>query len=141
MPDQEQLEREEPAGEAVVGDPIPDVFPPDEPDARFVVAMAMARNDIDRALRDLKRAIDSDAPVFSYRVRLITVHLVEAIDSLRLYREKFEPVRKLLARVSPEGQKQLSTVSGTLQKAGKGALEEIRINTFHYPSPDPKHGR
>lgn len=33
------------------GDPIPDVFPPDDHDARFVVAMSMANDDIDRALR------------------------------------------------------------------------------------------
>jgi hypothetical protein len=140
MTDQEQPEPDGDEPE-MIGDPIPDVFPPDLPDARFVVAMGMARNDIERALRDLKRAVDHDAPDFTYRVRLVTGHLVEAIDSLKLYRDKFEPVRKLLARVSPEGQKQLSTVSGTLQRAGKGALEEVRINTFHYPSPDPNHGR
>lgn len=134
MADQNQPQPDDAAPETL-GDPIPEIFPPNEPDARFVVAMGMARNDIERALRDLKRAVDHDAPDFSYRVRLVTGHLVEAIDSLKSYRAKFEEVRKLLARVSPEGQKQLSTVSGTLQKAGKGALEEGRINTFHYPSP------
>jgi hypothetical protein len=129
------------AGPELIGDPIPSVFPPDEPDARFVVAMAMARNDIDRALRDLLHAVKHETPDFTYRVRLVTGHLVEASESLKLYRDKFEEVRKLLACVLPEGRKQLTTVSGTLQQAGNGALEEVRINTFHYPSPNPKYGR
>jgi hypothetical protein len=123
----------------MIGDPIPDVFPPHEADARFVVAMAMARNDIDRALRDLLRAVEHDSPDFTYRVRLITGHLVEAIESLKLYRDRFVEVRKLLECVSTEGREYLTTVSGTMQKAGKGALDDVRINTFHYPSPDPKY--
>jgi hypothetical protein len=127
------------AGPELIGDPIPSVFPPGEPDARFVVAMAMARNDIDRALRDLLHAVKHETPDFTYRVRLVTGHLVEASESLRLYRDKFEEVRKLLARVSPEGRKHLSTVSGALQNAGKGALEDVRMNTFHYPSPNPNY--
>jgi len=83
-------------GEEMIGDPIPSVFPPDRSDARFVVAMAMARNDIDRALRDL---IDSGAVAgqdFSYRLRLVTGHLVEAIDALGSYRQNFPEVRALL---------------------------------------------
>jgi len=66
------------------GDPIPEVFPPDDPAARFVVAMSMANNDIDRALADLIRSVDEDRPDFTYRVRLLTGHLVEAIDAQRL---------------------------------------------------------
>jgi hypothetical protein len=117
------------------------VFPPDRPDARFVVAMSMARNDIDRAYRDLLASTDEDRQDFTYRVmvRLATGHIVEAIDALGFYRQSSDEVRKLLGRVSKEGQKDLKIVSGTLQKAGKDALQDVRVNTFHYPSPDPHY--
>ncbi len=46
------------------GDPIPEVFRPDDPTARFVVAMSMANNDLDRSLRDAVRAVDDDTPDF-----------------------------------------------------------------------------
>lgn len=54
----------EPGGEAggTIGDPIPDVFSPDDPVARFVVSMSMANNDINRAFRDLLRSGDDDTP-------------------------------------------------------------------------------
>lgn len=135
MTDQGQAQ----AGEEMIGDPIPDVFPPHKADARFVVAMAMARNDIDRAFRDLIRSGEVDGQDFSYRVRLVTGHLVEAIDALGFYRQKFPEVRALLARVQAEARKQLTTVSGTLQRAGSDALQDVRDNTFHYPSPDPSY--
>ena len=47
-------------------------------------------------------------------------------------------MRKLLGRVSKEGKKDLKIVPGTLQKAGTGALQDVRHNTFHYASPDPQ---
>jgi hypothetical protein len=117
------------------GDPIPEVFPPDDPAARFVVAMSMANNDIDRALADLIRSVDEDRPDFTYRVRLLTGHLVEAIDALNAYSQQFEEVRELLARVPAVERRDLSTIRGTIQKAGANALDTIRNHTFHYPSP------
>lgn len=44
--------------------------------------MSMARNDIKFALRDGIAAAADDRVDFSYRVRLATAHLVEALDSL-----------------------------------------------------------
>jgi hypothetical protein len=117
------------------GDPIPDVFPPDDPDARFVVAMSMANNDIDRALADLIRSVDEDRQDFTYRVRLVSGHLVEAIDALNAYSQQFEEVRKLLERVPADARRDLSTIRGTIQKAGANVLDTIRNHTFHYPSP------
>ena len=73
--------------EADPGDPVPEVFPPDDPVARFVVSMTMAAR-FDRAMRDVLRAGDNDDPDFSYRVRLSVRHLVEALDSLRSYSEE-----------------------------------------------------
>lgn len=80
----------EPDDEAtgMIGDPIPEVFSPEDPLARFVVAMSMANNDINRAFRDLLRSADEDTPDFAYRVRVLIGYLVEAIDALQfLYRE------------------------------------------------------
>jgi len=121
------------------GDPVADVFPPDRPEARFVVAMSMARNDIERALHDLLRSNREHSQDFTYRVRLLTGHLVEAVEAINYYRQEFADVRKLLARVPAAERKQLARVVGALQRAGKGSLERIRHHTFHYPSPDPAY--
>jgi hypothetical protein len=70
-------------------------------------------------------------------VRLVTGHLVEAIDALGYYHQTFPDVRSLLARTDAETKKHLKIVSGTVQKAGPDALDTIRDHTFHYPSPNP----
>ena len=82
-----------------VGDPLPDVFPPDDPIARFVVSMAMASNDIERALRDVVRAGENDDADFTYRIRLSVGHLVEALDALSSYSQEFGDIRSLIKRV------------------------------------------
>jgi hypothetical protein len=117
------------------GDQIPEVFPPDDPAARFVVAMGMAKNDIERALRDVLAAGKDDRPDFAYRVRLSTGHLFEALDSLAAYSQEFEEVRELMKQVPAEGQKKLAAARGTVQAVGPDALRHARDNTFHYPSP------
>ena len=48
-----------------VGDPIPEVFPPEDPTARFVVSMASAYNDAGRALLDMLRSHDEDGQDFT----------------------------------------------------------------------------
>lgn len=50
----------------MIGDPIPEGFSPDDPLARFVVAMSMANNNINRAFPDLLRSADADTPAFAY---------------------------------------------------------------------------
>jgi hypothetical protein len=121
------------------GDPVPDVFPPGDPAARFVVVMSMARNDIDRALRDTLRSGEQDGPDFSYRVRLVTGHLVEAIDALSRYRSEYPAVRDLIERVPATAKEHLKVVARTLQRAGPRVLAGVRDNTFHYPSPNPSY--
>jgi|SRR5215211_7841334 len=116
------------------GDPIPEVFDPDRIDARFVVAMSMARNDIDLALRDGIAAAEGDRPDFAYRVRLATSHLVEALDSLNAYSQE-EDVKNLMARVPADAEKQLTKARSVLQKVGSKVLGQIRNNTSHFPSP------
>jgi hypothetical protein len=116
------------------GDPIPEVFDPDRIDARFVVAMAMARNDIDVALRDGIAAAENDRSDFGYRVRLATAHLVDALDSLNAY-SQYEDIKKLLARVPVKARKELSRARGVLQQVGPKVLDQVRNNTFHVPAP------
>jgi hypothetical protein len=125
--------------DALFGDPIPDVFPPDEPTARFVVSMSMASNDIDRALLDLIRSVDENRQDFTYRVRLLTGHLVEAIAGLGAYSQEFPDVLALLKRMSADAQKDLKKIRGTRQRAGAKTFEAVRDNTFHYPSPDKNY--
>jgi hypothetical protein len=121
--------------DALFGDPIPEVFPPDDATARFVVSMSMANNDIDRTFRDLLRSHDEDGQDFTYRLRLSVGHLVEAIDALNDYSRECPEVRALLKRVPAAAQEDLKAVRGTLEKAGPKALQSVRDNTFHYPSP------
>src|SRR4051812_11768682 len=118
---------------------IAEVFPSEDVRARFVVSMSMAKNDIERALRDTLRAGDNDDADFTYRVRLTTGHLVEAVDALQGYATRHGEVRALMARVTPEAQAALKVARGTLQKAGPSVLQHVRDNTFHYPSPDPAY--
>ncbi len=118
------------------GDPFRDLLPPDDPAARFVVSMSMARNDIERALRDVVEAGEADRPDFGYRVRLSIGHFVEALDALNTYRQQFSEVRALIARIPGPAKEHLRLARGSLQKAGKGVLEHARNHTFHYPSPD-----
>lgn len=96
--------------------------------------MSMARNDMEVALRDGIAAAEDDRPDFAYRVRLVTSHLVEALDSLNAYSQE-EDVKKLMARVPAEAQGELSKARGVLQKVGSKVLDQVRNNTFHFPSP------
>jgi hypothetical protein len=120
--------------EASVGDPISEVFDPNRIDARFVVAMSMARNDIEVSVRDGIAAAEENRPDFTYRVRLVTSHLVEALDSLNAYSQE-EDVKKLVARVPAAAKEDLSKARSALQKVGAKVLDQVRNNTFHYPSP------
>jgi hypothetical protein len=116
------------------GGSIVELFPAEDVRARFVVSMSMARNDLDTTLRDGIRAADQDAQDFAYRVRLATSHLVEAVDSLNAYAA--DPgVRKLMGRVSTDQSKRLTKARSVVQQVGAKALDTVRNNTFHYPSP------
>jgi hypothetical protein len=112
------------------GDAIPEIFDPDRVDARFVVAMSIARNDIEIALRDGIAAADDDRPDFAYRVRLATSRLIKALDSLNAYSQADE-VKRLITRVPADAAKHLSNARSVLQKVGPGALDQVRNNTFH----------
>lgn len=97
--------------------------------------MSMARNDIERALRDVAAAAENDSPDFSYRLRLTVGHLVEALDALNAYRQTYLEVRELISRMPNSARKHLKVASGSLQNAGPNVLKNARDHTFHYPSP------
>jgi len=132
-------DREQGNDETLPGESIADVFPHDDITARFVVAMSIARNDIELALRDGIRAAERDAPDFTYRVRLGTSHLVEGLDSLNAYSKDSHAVRSLMAGVLAVGQNNLKIARGTLQKVGSKVLQHVRDNTFHVPSPQTRY--
>jgi hypothetical protein len=120
-------------------DPIADIFPADRIEARFVVAMSMARNDIELALRDGIVAAEQDRQDFTYRVRLATSHLVEGLDSLMAYTQESPDITKLMDRVPKEQRNELGKARSVVQKVGDDAFGQIRNNTFHLPSPNSNY--
>jgi hypothetical protein len=63
---------------------------------------------------------------------------VEAVDSLNVYAAD-PAVKKLMHRVPKEQRKQLTKARSVVQKVGAKALDTVRNNTFHYPSPKPDY--
>jgi hypothetical protein len=125
--------------ESELGDPIGQVFHPDDEVARFVVVMSMARNDVKRGLEDLKSARVRVAPDISYRARLIVGHLVEGMDALDAYSQAFNVIPTFLRSMTPEGRGALKTARRELEQVGRHVFEHARNHTFHYPSPRRHH--
>lgn len=110
----------------------------------FCVAMAMAANDVECAVRQAVEANpdgatdeDRNRNRFSYKVRLANGFLFEAIDALKAWRQNDPDVAKVLRQLPRDGAKLLSKVCGLEQKIGPKTLAHVRQNTFHYPHPDP----
>ncbi|MET0510839.1 MAG: hypothetical protein ABW135_04060 [Thermoleophilaceae bacterium] len=111
-----------------------EVFPSNDPVARFVVAMSIARNDIRHALKQAGAANDLDSPDFTYWIRVASGHFFEAEGALREWR-KVDEVRRFIEKLPSDGKDALGKVCSAVQKMGPGALEHVRERTFHYPSP------
>lgn len=62
-------------------DRIRDVFPADDPEARFVVAMSMARNDVKYCVQQAVRAGANADPEFWYLVRVSYGHPIEGLEA------------------------------------------------------------
>ena len=112
-----------------------DTFPADEPLSRFLVSMAMARNDIEHAMWKAAKANKDGRPEFDYWVRVVMGHFLEAADALEQWRNRSPEVRDFLKRLSPDGRAALKEVAKTLSRVGKNAVEHARNHTFHYPDP------
>lgn len=116
-----------------------EAFPADKPLSRFLMSMAMARNDIEHAMWKAAEANDQDRPEFDYWVRLVMGHFLEATDALEEWRRCSTEVREFLKTLRPEGKAALKQVAGTLQKVGKKAVDHARNHTFHYATPSERY--
>jgi hypothetical protein len=117
---------------------IAEVFPHDDPVARFVVAMSMARNDVRHALTQAGRANEEGDPEFTYWVRIATGHYFEAAYALDHWRQLPE-VRSLIDQLPQDGRDALRQATSAIQKIGNDALEYSRNRTFHYPYPTSRY--
>lgn len=80
-------------------DRIRDVFPADDPEARFVVAMSMARNDVKYCVQQAVRAGANDDPEFWYLVRVSYGHPIEGLEALGRWRQHNSDVQAFLRRL------------------------------------------
>ena len=114
---------------------VSEVFPADDPVARFVVAIAMAGNDIERAHRLAGEANTANAPEFSGYVRWSMGFFVEAVGALNAYRATYQEVRDFLNRLPAKGKGRLKEVGALQAKLGAKLAEHTRNHSFHYPYP------
>jgi hypothetical protein len=115
------------------------IFPAHLVEARFVVAMAMAANDIQTSFADVLKADSEGSPDWTYRIRIVNGHLLEALDSFDAYSTSYAEVRALIARIDHAYRKNLKIMRRTRQLAGSKALQHMRNSTFHYPSPSTSY--
>lgn len=118
---------------------VKDVFPHDDPVARFFVSVWAARNDLNFLLPRVGKANSEDAPEFYYLVRLTMGHLFEGASALAHYRRAFPAVEALVKRLPPDGQKAMRKAQNVASQVGGKALEHSRVHTFHHPSPEPAY--
>lgn len=116
---------------------IADVFPHDNAEARFVVAMSIARNDIKHVMKRAGQANTDDDPAFGYLVRLAYGHLVEGVAALQRWRQHSSEVQRFLKTLPKTVTRDRAQAEACLKKVPNGALQHARHRTFHYPSPNP----
>src|SRR5262249_25824735 len=118
---------------------IPEVFPPDDPVARFVVAMSMARNDIRHALSQAGHASERGNPdLRGYWVRVANGHFFEASTALDNWR-RLRKVQGFINKLPSRARDALRAVNSSRQKLGHKVLEHSRDRTFHYPYPTGRY--
>lgn len=117
-----------------------ETFPHDDELARFVVAMGMARNDIEYTAMAAGHANTDDAPEFNYLVLVSMAHLFEATHALKMWRQESETVRKFIDTLPAKAKADLKEATTLGQRVGTGVLEHARNRTFHYPHPKVEHG-
>jgi hypothetical protein len=111
-----------------------ETFPHDDELARFVVAMGMARNDIEYTALAAGHANADDAPEFYYLVLVSMAHLFEATHALKQWRQDSSTARSFLRGLPKMVKRDLATATGVAQRVGRGVLEHARNRTFHYPT-------
>lgn len=116
-----------------------DVFPHDDPVARFMVSISMARNDVRHALRQAAEAGNQNAAEFTYWIRVATGHFFEADRAVKAWRQEISEVRDFIRRLPRDAKEELRKASSAIQKLGPGVLEHSRDRTFHYPYPTSRY--
>ena len=117
-----------------VAAPLREIFPADRNLARFVMAMSIARNDVEHALNEAESAAEEDRPEFAYLVRITTGHLFEGIEALQRWSNDPE-VADFLRGLPEDGLMARKQVNRARDQIGREALEHLRNHTFHYPYP------
>lgn len=122
------------------GDQLRDVFPTGEPLAEFMLAMTIARNDIEhaQALAWEARAVDDDSAFF-YAARIMAGHLYEVLEAMEGWRVEHTPVRNFLSGLQEPGRSAYKTVKAVRQQVGDAALSHARNHTFHYVNPGDEY--
>jgi hypothetical protein len=114
---------------------IGEVFPHMDPTALFVVAVGMARNDIQHASWAAAKANKEDDPAFFYYVRLAIGHTHEAVDAVNHWRQESADVQNLIGRLDKPARQALAKATSMAKDIGGGAVQQTRHHTFHYPFP------
>jgi hypothetical protein len=134
-----------------MADRLIEAFPADDREALFMVAMCMASNDVEAALREvgeIRDGMEEDPTLderrrWGYRIRMLNGHLWEAIVALKAWRQSEPQIATLLRGLGAEPQRSLKLVMGLADEIGTDALRGMRNHSFHYPhpgtdwSPDP----
>jgi hypothetical protein len=118
---------------------IAEVFPPEDPVARFMVVMSMARNDVEHALFEAVKVQErGDEGLLNYWSRITTAHFFEGVHALHGWRQLPE-IRAFIAKLPREARDDLKAVERNVQTMGSDALEHSRNRTFHYPYPTSRY--
>lgn len=118
---------------------INEAFDPDDPTARFVVSMAMARNDVLFTLIELVEANERGAPFRVWKLRVLLGYLHEALLALSQFRNEYEDVRALIRQLPTETQENLGDAVRLDSSISKKALSAGRNSVFHYPAPSKRY--
>jgi hypothetical protein len=113
-----------------------DVFPADDPVARFMLTIWAVRNDIEYMAELIGPANEYNRPEFFYLVRLLMGHLLEGSIALNHYRDDSPEVQRFIKSLPTEAQKAMRKAANVASQVGGQALPHSRDRTFHYPSPD-----
>jgi hypothetical protein len=117
---------------------ITEVFPSEDPVARFMVTTAMARNDVRHAIFKAGEANTGSRPEFAYWVRLSTGHFFEAAHAIERWRQVSE-IGEFISALPEPAQVELKKVTTSLEELGRRVLAHSRNRTFHYPYPSSRY--
>jgi len=120
------------------GDPFKNLFPVDDAEARFVLVLCLARNDLVVTAEQIVAANEDDNGTNLHWARILAAHLFEATSFLRQNSSKAAS-KKLRASLPPERKAEHKKLLDA--EFLKSKLAYDRHLTFHYPSVDSEDAR